>query len=76
MRLDFITKKEIRMYFPDEPSSQINKLFREVRVFSLKKGMSTFNKTALHTKIFCEYWGLDLETFKNVIKEEREKLND
>ena len=50
MRLDFITKKEIRIYFPNETSSQIHKLFREVRKHSQLKGINTFNKTALHTK--------------------------
>ena len=72
MHKDFITKREIRTYFPNQTRYRIDKLFNDVRKHCKEKGVNIFSWDTVPIKLFCEYWGLDLETFKEVINKEKE----
>lgn len=70
---DFITKREIKLYFPNESNYQINKLFSEVRKHSDEIGVRMFSNITVPTKLFCDYWSLDYKKFLKTIEKEELK---
>lgn len=71
---DFITKREIKMYFPTVSNYHLNKLIMEVKEYCEIQGINIFNKRAVPTRIFCDYWGLDYDKFIKTIRDNYNSL--
>lgn len=67
---DFITKREIRLYFPKVTNYRIDQLFKQVRKHCSEIGINMFSNNTVPTKIFCDYWNLNYKKFIKKIEKE------